>query len=363
MSNYLITGYWGEPHVTAENDRGINAAIFGTGRFVLPVGEQFRAEYIGNNTVRMYDGKLLDNGAAAGIPAGKYVDLLIPEAGQGMKRNDLVVFQYEQDASTLIESGRFVVISGAETSGTATDPELTQQDLMTDKASFDQMAMWRVSVSGASISAPVKLFEVYSNEVTADNIKGTLPLSKGGTGATTAVQALKNFGITASATELNHMSGVTSGVQGQLNSKLDASNVVNNLTTTTEGYALDARQGKALSDLISTISTGTLSTSGQSGIDSASITIKKVGKMVQVSGEIKIKYRGSDQGNTTVCAGTIPSGYRPLAESYLAGRSVVDGSDYSSVHVRVGTDGKIYCTSVTTGKSPYVYFQGIYLIS
>lgn len=36
--NYLITGYWGEPHVTAENDRGINAAIFGAGRFVLPVG-------------------------------------------------------------------------------------------------------------------------------------------------------------------------------------------------------------------------------------------------------------------------------------------------------------------------------------
>ena len=88
MANYLITGYWGEPHVTAENDRGINAAIFGAGRYVLPVGEQFRAEYIGNNTVRMYDGKLTDNGAAAGIPAGRYVDLTISEAGQGMNRND-----------------------------------------------------------------------------------------------------------------------------------------------------------------------------------------------------------------------------------------------------------------------------------
>ena len=59
--NYLITGYWGEPHVTAENDRGINAAMFGTGRFVLPVGEQFKAEYIGNNTIRMYDGKLMES--------------------------------------------------------------------------------------------------------------------------------------------------------------------------------------------------------------------------------------------------------------------------------------------------------------
>lgn len=160
--NYLITGYWGEPHVTAENDRGIQAAIFGAGRFVLPVGERFRAEYIGNNTIRMYDGKLLDNGAAAGIPAGEYVDLLIPEAGQGMKRNDLIVFQYEQDSSTLIESGRFVVIQGSETSGTPSDPTLTQEDLLTNKAKFDQMALWRVSVSGATIAAPVQVFKVYA---------------------------------------------------------------------------------------------------------------------------------------------------------------------------------------------------------
>ncbi len=159
--NYLITGYWGEPHVTAENDRGINAAMFGTGRFVLPVGEQFKAEYIGNNTVRVYDGKLMDNGAAAGIPVGEYVDLLISNAGQGMKRNDLIVFQYAQDASTLIESGTFVVIQGEETTGTASDPALEQEDLLSGTATFDQFALWRVAVSGTTISAPVQVFDVY----------------------------------------------------------------------------------------------------------------------------------------------------------------------------------------------------------
>ena len=159
VNNYLITGYWGEPHVTVENDRGINAAIFGAGRFVLPVGNQFRAEYIGNNTVRVYDGKLIDNGAVAGIPAGQYIDLLIPETGQGMKRNDLIVFQYSKDAATLVESGNFVVVPGAETSGTAADPELTQQDILTDTATFDQMPLWRVSVSGSLISAPELLYD------------------------------------------------------------------------------------------------------------------------------------------------------------------------------------------------------------
>lgn len=160
--NYLITGYWGEPHITAENDRGINAAIFGTGRYVLPVGKQFKAEYIGNNTIRIYDGKLINNGAAAGIPAGEYVDLLIANAGQGMKRNDFIVFQYEKDASTLVESGKFVVVQGTEKSGTATDPALKQEDLLSNEATFDQYALWRVSVSGTAISAPVKVFNVKS---------------------------------------------------------------------------------------------------------------------------------------------------------------------------------------------------------
>lgn len=161
-NNYLITGYWGEPHVTAENDRGINAAIFGPGRFVLPVGEQFRAEYIGNNTIRLYDGKLIDNGAAAGIPAGTYIDLLVPEAGQGMNRTDLVIFQYSKDPGTLVESGEFIILSGNESAGYAPDPDLTQEDLLTDEAALDQIALWRIEVSGANISAPAQLFSVMS---------------------------------------------------------------------------------------------------------------------------------------------------------------------------------------------------------
>lgn len=156
--NYLITGYWGEPHVTVENDRGFNAAVFGTGKFVLPVGEKFRAEYIGNNTVRIYDGKLIDNGAVAGIPAGEYIELMIPEAGQGMKRNDLIIFEYSRNDSTLVESGVFKVLSGAEASETAVDPVLTENDLLSNIASFDQMALWRVSVNGSSISAPEILY-------------------------------------------------------------------------------------------------------------------------------------------------------------------------------------------------------------
>lgn len=49
-------------------------------------------------------------------------------------------------------------------------------------------------------------------------------------------------------------SGTVTDILSALNSgKLDKANVVNNLTTTTAGYALDAREGKTLADNVSTL--------------------------------------------------------------------------------------------------------------
>lgn len=58
-----------------------------------------------------------------------------------------------------------------------------------------------------------------SHNHTVAQITGTLPLTKGGTGATTAAAALANLGLTATAEELNYMDGVTSNVQTQLDGK------------------------------------------------------------------------------------------------------------------------------------------------
>ena len=212
MANFLITGYWGEPHITAENDRGINAAIFGAGRFVLPVGQQFRAEFIGNNTIRMYDGKLMNNGAAAGIPAGEYIDLLIPNTSQGLARFDIIAFQYSQDPSTLVEKGEFVVIKGEE-GYEPTLPTLTQEDLLTNRATFDQMALWRVLVTSTTISSVTALFEVWgggSGSIDAGDItSGTLSIARGGTGGGTAAKARSNLGAMAAPTAVTGTGAIT----------------------------------------------------------------------------------------------------------------------------------------------------------
>lgn len=56
-------------------------------------------------------------------------------------------------------------------------------------------------------------------EVPVSLLTGVLPIEKGGTNATTADEALVNLGITATAAEINYVSGTTSNIQEQLNSK------------------------------------------------------------------------------------------------------------------------------------------------
>ena len=64
--------------------------------------------------------------------------------------------------------------------------------------------------------------EITSGTLSSDRLP-TVPITKGGTGATTAAAALTNLGITATASELNYVDGVTSNIQTQLNGKAASS--------------------------------------------------------------------------------------------------------------------------------------------
>lgn len=62
--------------------------------------------------------------------------------------------------------------------------------------------------------------DITSGTVSIDRLP-TISVAKGGTGATTAADALKNLGLDATATELNYVQGVTSSIQSQIDSKAD----------------------------------------------------------------------------------------------------------------------------------------------
>lgn len=70
--------------------------------------------------------------------------------------------------------------------------------------------------------------------------------------------------------------------------KLNAANVVNNLTTTASGYALDARQGKALNDVVDTVITVSTIERHQTNTTNASVYGRRVGRMVQINGWVQI---------------------------------------------------------------------------
>lgn len=67
---------------------------------------------------------------------------------------------------------------------------------------------------------------ITSGTLSSDRLP-TVPITKGGTGATTAAGALTNLGLTATATELNYVDGVTSNIQTQLNNKAASSHTHN----------------------------------------------------------------------------------------------------------------------------------------
>ena len=87
-------------------------------------------------------------------------------------------------------------------------------------------------------------------------VTGTLPVANGGTGSTTASGALTNFGITATATELNYTDGVTSNIQAQLDTKVGTVTSVGG-TGTVDGLTLSG----------TVTSSGDLTLSGSVSID------------------------------------------------------------------------------------------------
>lgn len=194
-TNYLITGYHGTPHLTAENDRYLYASIFGSGRYVLSAGKRLHNSKIGTNKLRLYDGLLLINGALAGIPAGQYIDFEFPEVGSGRKRIDLIVFEYNRNVDTQIETGEFKIISGTETSeGWPPIPDVVQADILSGTATRDQTVLFQVTVTGLEGIAAVKVIENYKDiKSTADQVG----LAKASTAKSEAIAEAGNMDVAA----------------------------------------------------------------------------------------------------------------------------------------------------------------------
>jgi len=169
---HLVTGYKGEPHVTAADQGSFNAAVLGTGQYVLNIGGKLAATAQTNNSVRISDGDILMQGRHIRLNEGSYVDLAIETGTADYKRNDLIVARYTRDASTGIEDCNLVVIKGKATTGTPSDPSYTSGDILNDQAVLNDMPLYRIPLDGVNIQTPVQLFDTVGLSVKAlDNSK------------------------------------------------------------------------------------------------------------------------------------------------------------------------------------------------
>lgn len=184
----LVDGYnGGVAHITADQIRDHNIAMYGDGDYVLPVGDKFAYEIVNNNTINLSSGMVVMNGARAVTGYGKTETLTIENGTSGYKRVDIIVAEYSKDNETLVESVTVKVVKG--TLGSAySDPALVTGDIRAG-ATKRQMALYRVKVNGLSIEAVEKMWTAAAATLGANIV----PIVQGGTGATTATGAWGNL--------------------------------------------------------------------------------------------------------------------------------------------------------------------------
>lgn len=153
MAFEIVDGMTGTKHISSDDLAALNIATIGKADCVLEYGNDFKLNVVSANSMTL--------GTGVGMVGGKRfwnqaaTSLTVQSGTQGQKRNDLVVARYAK-TSAGIESITPVVVKGTPTTGNATDPATTSNDLK----------LWRIPLNGISIGTPVKLFDTVASLAT-----------------------------------------------------------------------------------------------------------------------------------------------------------------------------------------------------
>ena len=180
---HLVTSHQGKPHVLAVNDARRNAAMYGGGKYVLPIRGRFAASVPNANTIRIQSGDAMVCGRHWAID-GAYEDYTIENGTPGYSRIDLVVARIETAPEEKVE---ILVRKGQESSGEPVAPSHIDGDLLAGDSAAE-LPLYHVRVDGLTPQEPKPLFEtapdpyVGHNHSADDITSGTLPKERGGTG-------------------------------------------------------------------------------------------------------------------------------------------------------------------------------------
>lgn len=138
----LITGYTGDNHVTGSDDAAFQNAIVGQDGILYGEG-LFEYSDLNTTSVTIGIGEAVLNGVHCRCLSAESVNL--SQGTDGKNRIDYLVIRHLIDAETLVESAEFGVVTGTETTGTPTPPELSKT------STNYEMELYEITWNGTSM--------------------------------------------------------------------------------------------------------------------------------------------------------------------------------------------------------------------
>lgn len=152
----LVTGRKGVAHITSQQDRMKHQGIFGEGAYILKTGQILEPQVQTSNEIRIRDGALMVQGALSCVKTNSYDTVTIQNGTQGMKRIDLICWQYTYDAEQDVESAEWVVIQGTPAESDPQQPPYTDGDIQQGDSPV-QVPVFAVELDGINVTGVTTL--------------------------------------------------------------------------------------------------------------------------------------------------------------------------------------------------------------
>ena len=228
----IITGYRGEPHVTAQQVRNRNIGIFGfSSRVIDGVAAEMEATVVSANEVSILSGMVSCQGCTAEIPRGTSESVLIDNGTQGMLRRDLIVVRYTKNASTGVEDMSLVVIKGTPASSNPQTPSYTTGSIAGGDTLVD-FPLYQVNINGISIDSVDLLMKKDSVPTLFNNLINRVGTATLNTTNKTCTWAINELLAIIGTTSMGTAASTVKGAIAELRSK------IGNATLNTESVTL-----------------------------------------------------------------------------------------------------------------------------
>lgn len=154
----LITARKGTPHITPMQDAMWHMGLTELESCVFDAFENFKADIITANEIRVRSGVGMIQGRFFEIPQNTYDPATIMNGTQGEKRIDLIVCRVTVNESENTQKAETVVIQGTPTAGTPQAPAPITGDLDNGDTVADY-PLYAVNISGITITSVTPQFE------------------------------------------------------------------------------------------------------------------------------------------------------------------------------------------------------------